>query len=458
MSETGKTMAMQRPIITLRTRFAIASGLLVLVVIGMVGISAYAVTSSELRRQVDASLDSRMTQVVERIGRRPGGGLNVRQRDDDFFSDRDAVTQIVFPDRTVAYVGNTTLPVTGGDDTLLESGQGVVRDTISVDGVTYRTLSRVLPSGALLKIGLNTEDAENAGDAIRTWFILIGAVGFATAAGLGWVFAGRTTRPIARLAATTGQIAVTQDLEHSIDLGNEAEVRGLAENFNTMLAALRNSRQRQQQLVQDASHELRTPLTSLRANTELLQRDGLSAVERASILGDMRAEIDELAELSSELSALATDQRAAETPQPVDLAEVASEVAARAQRRTTGAVTVEATGDSVVVARPQQLERAVSNLVDNAIKFGPQGSDVTIRVADRRVEVHDRGPGIADEDKPFVFDRFYRAIGSRSLPGSGLGLSIVSQFADDNGATTFVRDADGGGVVVGLDFGARSDG
>lgn len=441
---------------TLRTRFALAAGVLVLVVIGMVGVTAYAVTSNQLHRQVDESLDSRMSQLVQAIRRRPAAGLDFGGRGNELFSDRDAVVQVILPDRSAIYRGIAALPVDDGDLDLLTSPARVRRDTVSVDGTTYRTLSWVLPTNdGVLKIGLNTQDTENAQDAIRTWFLVIGAIGFVMAGMVGWLFAARTVQPIEDLAATVEQIAATQDLDHSIEPGGEAEISRLARSFNAMLASLRTSRQRQQQLVQDASHELRTPLTSLRANTELLERPNLTDDDRTAILADMRAEIDELADLSSELNSLATDQRIAESPARVDLAEVAGEIAARAQRRTDGTVTVEVDTErtTVVEARPMQLERAVQNLVDNAIKFSPAGSNVRIIVGESRIAVHDGGPGISDTDKPFVFDRFYRAVQSRSLPGSGLGLSIVKQFADDNGATVFVDDDPSGGAVVGLDFG-----
>lgn len=440
----------------LRTRFAVVTGALTVGAIAVVGVAAYAVTTRQLEHQIDDNLDSRTAQIAERMGRRPGGLIDLGRRDDELLSDRDAVTQVVLRDSTTLVVGTTTLPVTDADRRLLAEGSGMVRDTVTVDGKNYRTLSRVIGGRAILKVGLYTRDVEAAREAIRTWFLVIGFVGLVIASAAGWYLAGRTTRPITRLAGSAERIAATGDLRESIDLGRDAEVRRLADSFNSMLAALQSSRERQRQLVQDASHELRTPLTSLRTNTELLGRGDLGEIERAAILADMRAEIDELATLSGELNALASDQRAAEEPVPVSLGEAAEEVASRAQRRTTGKVTVTLTaaGPDTVNVRPAQLDRALTNLVDNAIKFSPEGSDVDIVVTGTRVEVRDRGPGIADEDKPRVFDRFWRAPVTRSLPGSGLGLAIVNQFAEDNGARTFVADAPGGGAIVGLDFGA----
>ena len=104
------------------------------------------------------------------------------------------------------------------------------------------------------------------------------------------------------------------------------------------------------------------------------------------------------------------------------------------------------------MVRPMQFERAVSNLVDNALKFSPTSTPVDVFVRGTRIEVHDSGPGIAPEDRAFVFDRFYRAAATRSLPGSGLGLAIVKQFADIHGARTLVGASGTGGAMVGLEL------
>ncbi|MFM8626598.1 MAG: ATP-binding protein, partial [Actinomycetota bacterium] len=288
--------------------------------------------------------------------------------------------------------------------------------------------------------------------AMRTWFPVLALLSALVAAAVGWWFARRVSAPIESLAEAAEGIAATQDLSQPIEVSGTGEVARLSGSFNTMLTALRASIARQRQLVQDASHELRTPLTSLRANTELLGRTDLPADDREAILSDMRAEIDELVELSAELSALASDQKTQEDPVAVDLADVAAEVVGRAQRRTTAPITIHTGDDAVVTARPSQLERAVSNLVDNAIKFSGGTGPVEVHVGNKRIEVRDRGPGISDDDKPRVFDRFYRAVATRSMPGSGLGLAIVGQFADDHGASAYVLDNAGGGAIVGIQF------
>lgn len=444
---------------TIRTRFALLASSLVLVVVAAIGFGAYVVAGQQLRNQVDTTLNARATLIARSLERngRPDfqeGNRVPRPLLDTFLqTEFDAVTQYIGADgEIVASAGNVDIPITSTDVVLSNRASGYRRTTVTVDGHPYRVLTVALRDGSLIKVAKNIQEIESARNGMRLWFLGIGTIGFVLAGGLGWLLARRTSKPIEDLAATAEKIAATQDLDQEIAIDGDAEVQQLSRSFNTMLSALRLSTSRQRQLVQDASHELRTPLTSLRANTELLERSSLSDSDRAAILADMRAEVDELSDLSSELSALATDHRASEAIESVNLHEVAEEIAHRARRRTSGHISVTGDDTAVVSVRPLQFERALSNLVDNAIKFSPVDSAIDIVVGPRTVHVRDHGPGISDTDKPLVFDRFYRATSTRSMPGSGLGLAIVRQFADDNAAQTFVEDAPGGGAIVGLRF------
>jgi two-component system sensor histidine kinase MprB len=268
----------------------------------------------------------------------------------------------------------------------------------------------------------------------------------------GWWVARRTAKPIQQLADAAEEIARTRDLSTKLNIHGDREIEQLASSFNTMLSALQTSSDQQKQLVQDASHELRTPLTSLRANAELLQRDSLDNATKQAVLRDIAAEIDELTELSSELTALASDQRLVEELEVINLREACDDIATRASRRTGRTVSMSSTNPASVQVRPSQFDRAVGNLVDNALKFCPTPDNVEINIVGARVEVIDHGQGIADTDKPLVFDRFYRATATRALPGSGLGLAIVKQFADDHDAAVTITDTPGGGATVALTF------
>jgi two-component system sensor histidine kinase MprB len=216
-----------------------------------------------------------------------------------------------------------------------------------------------------------------------------------------------------------------------------------------MLAALAQAREQQSQLVTDASHELRTPLTAVRTNIEFLERaTSLSEAERQNLLAETRAELKDLTDLVVEMVELATDTRTVEPVVDVDLRDVAAEVAERFGRRSGRTVSVALGRPARVRAQRGLVERAIGNLVDNALKFSDEPDGVEITVDGTVVEVADRGPGIATEDRERVFGRFYRADDVRSRPGSGLGLSIVAQIAEGHGATVTLLPRPGGGTIA----------
>jgi two-component system sensor histidine kinase MprB len=165
------------------------------------------------------------------------------------------------------------------------------------------------------------------------------------------------------------------------------------------------------------------------------------------MIEDIDAEIQELSLLVGELVELAAEPPSEDlVMENLELGDVAERVADKYRRRT-GRIIGVVSDESVVLGDAAQLERAVSNLVDNASKWSPEGTPIELTVEHGRLIVKDRGPGIDDEDAPYVFDRFYRATGARSRPGSGLGLSIVAKTAKDHGGSVFVADSDAGAAV-----------
>jgi two-component system sensor histidine kinase MprB len=441
----------------LRTRFVVITASLVFVLATAMSIGAYSIATSQLSARVNDSLNTRIDTILKIVadpffswqdafGRGPVNRAILQ-------TETDSITQVVLPDgRILGRQENPALPVTESDRALVPGSLQISKNTITLNSHQFKVFTVAASDGTLIQVAKDNQIAVDAQQGMRLWLPLFAMLAVVISGAAGWLFARRISQPIENLAETAESIAVTQDLNRSIDVTGNDEVSQLARSFNTMLGALRDSSERQRRLVQDASHELRTPLTSLRANAELLERASLSDADRASVLADIKAEVDELVDLSAELNSLATDHRAIENAEPVDLAELANDIASRAVRRTSSSVTVHATENTVITARPHQLERAVSNLVDNAIKFSNGESPVEIHVGALRVEVRDHGPGISDDDKPLVFDRFYRATATRSMPGSGLGLAIVAQCAHDHGASAYVLDNVGGGAIVGLQF------
>jgi two-component system sensor histidine kinase MprB len=436
----------------------ITTSAIVLVVVGVLSIGIYSTFSRQLERQVDNSLDDRVVMIADSLRReslRPNIGRQRNPLNEALLPTRfDTVTQVI--DTTgivVLALGEVELPVTNKTLQIANGPTGMVfRSTVTINGDKYRMLTVPLTGGGALQLAKDINDLQRAQNAVRGWQFALGPVGIVFAGLAGWWVARRTARPIQQLADAAEDIARTQNLSTKLDIHGDHEIEQLANSFNTMLAALQCSSEQQKQLVQDASHELRTPLTSLRANAELLQRNNLDDATKQAVLRDIAAEIDELTDLSSELTALASDQRLVEEPEEINLREACDDIATRASRRTGRTVTVSSTNPVAVKVRPSQFDRAVGNLVDNALKFCPTPDNVEINIVGSRVEVIDHGQGIADSDKPLVFDRFYRATATRALPGSGLGLAIVKQFADDHNAVVSITNTPGGGATVALSF------
>jgi two-component system sensor histidine kinase MprB len=202
--------------------------------------------------------------------------------------------------------------------------------------------------------------------------------------------------------------------------------------------------------VQDAGHELRTPLTSIRANVDVLRRHPtLDTATRDAVLDDLRSETAELGSLVDEIVTAASGEAELERSVPFDLGDAVTEVARRYERRTGRPVVVDAES-SPVVGQRGGVQRAVSCLLDNARKFDGSAEPIEVTVGGHTVVVADRGPGIEEAELALVFDRFHRADDARSMPGSGLGLSIVRDVALRHGGDTFARNRTSGGAEVGF--------
>ncbi|HEX3791345.1 MAG TPA: HAMP domain-containing sensor histidine kinase [Pseudonocardiaceae bacterium] len=288
--------------------------------------------------------------------------------------------------------------------------------------------------------------------------IVISGIGIVVAAAAGAFVARGGLRPVQRLTEATEWVARTGDLR-SIPVSGDDELARLTQSFNAMLGALAESREQQRRLVADAGHELRTPLTSLRTNLELLiasRRPGapsLSEQDTAELYADVRGQLDELTTLIGDLVELARQDAPQVVHEPVELVEVVERALDRARRRATTVRFDVSLTPWTLLGDSNALERAVLNLLDNAVKFSP--ADGVVRVVLRAlgdgtavIEVSDQGPGIEDADLPHVFERFYRSEEARTLPGSGLGLAIVMQAAQRHGGMAYASHAAEGGALL----------
>ncbi|WP_432585475.1 HAMP domain-containing sensor histidine kinase [Streptomyces sp. HD1123-B1] len=368
--------------------------------------------------------------------------------------------QVINGRGTVHDAGKPPLPVGAEDRATAASGTAgaVVRRNIDIGDERYRMATVAVGDGTgAIQVAQQLSDTEDLLRELQKRTALFIAAVIAAAGLVGWWLAGRITRRLVRLTRVAESVAATGRMEVGVPVAGQDEVGRLGRAFDGMLGQLARSKDDQRRLVQDAGHELRTPLTSLRTNVSLLRRfEELPPSAREDLLADLAGETRELTDLVNELVELAAGQKDDEPRTPVSLEAVATTAATLARRRTGREITVRASGDTRVEGGPSALQRAVSNLVENAAKFDREGTGpVEVVITGRRVEVHDRGPGIAEEDRERVFDRFYRAPGARSLPGSGLGLAIVREIALAHGGTVFARPRPGGGAVLGFTVGDR---
>lgn len=448
---------------SLRAKLAIAMVALAASATVAVGAISYFFTQSELRNQVDASLTQAARQYLATpsigVPGRPNLGIGPGDDEqpghpagnrDDSRTFTQILVQVITADGTVVRsprsgqlpVGDADLQVADGS-----SRHQVVRRDGLIDGEPFRLLTAQVEGGAV-QFARSLSETEQVLDSIRNRTLVLVACMSALAALIGWFVARQVTRRLVRLTEVASAVAESGDLDVEVPVDGTDETGRLGQAFDRMLSSLARSRRAQHQLVQDAGHELRTPLTSLRTNVSVMHRfDELSPTSRDQLLDDLDTETRELTTLVNELVELATDRRDEEPASRVEVAAMVDAVVDRAHRRSGREIAAECDG-SIVVARPSALHRAITNLVENAIKFSD--AEVVVRVAGGRLEVLDRGPGIATDDLGRVFDRFYRADAARALPGSGLGLSIVRDVAEAHGGSVFAAPREGGGLSIGL--------
>jgi two-component system sensor histidine kinase MprB len=307
-------------------------------------------------------------------------------------------------------------------------------------------ITRVADGGAL-QVARSLDEVNRTLGTLRMGLGVIVLLGIGAALALARLGTRAAVRPVSELTDAAEHVARTRDLTRRIEREGDDELSRLAAAFNTMLEALEASQRAQRRLVADASHELRTPLTSLRTNLEVLGRAGLGAADHARLRGDVVAQLEELTLLVADLVDLAREEEPVAEREALRLDELVAAAVERAARHSPGVRFATDLEPVVVDGVRSRLDRAISNVLDNAAKYGGPGTvEVTLR--DGELTVRDHGPGIADEDLPFVFDRFYRAPSARGRPGSGLGLAIVRQAAEAHGGSVRVDPAPGGGAVL----------
>jgi two-component system sensor histidine kinase MprB len=353
---------------------------------------------------------------------------------------------------------NVTLPVDARTLELAAGKGGRYFRDARVNGIHMRILAEHIAPGRAVQVAQQLTEVDTLLRHLRLILALLDIGGIALAALLGRLVAGAAVLPLKRLTQATEHVALTQDLSGRIELVGEDEIGRLASSFNAMLDALEHSMSAldasvhaQRQLVADASHELRTPVTSLRTNIEILQQaQDMEPDEQQRLLADVVEQIGELTLLMNDLIELARGEEPSADTEDLRLDVLVSDVAERTRRHSPATPLELELAPTIVAGVPVRLERAVSNLLDNAVKYSPPGEPVEIELAGEELTVRDHGPGISAEDLAYVFDRFYRGAEARGRPGSGLGLAIVRQVVRQHGGTVIAERASGGGTLMRL--------
>jgi two-component system sensor histidine kinase MprB len=454
---TALRRLVERTVRRVRSRRSLAGRLIVLTTVAvglsvaLMALAAYVTVRHQLMTSLDGSLHRRAYQAS-----RTEPNFDVLKALPDYLEQAT--------DAKVGYVdaGGRVYTLSDAADAKVFGGQpevaiargkeSYVCRTIVSNGVDYRvaTVETIHPGYAIF-VGQSLEPNETTLDRLGLLLFLFAAAGvLAAAAVAGWGVARNGLRPVRRLTAAAEHIARTENLD-PIQVEGKDEIARLSRAFNAMLGSLAASRDRQRRLVADAGHELRTPLTSLRTNLELLtqadRQGGLSVASRQELLADVQFQIEELTTLIGDLTELARDQPAEVLLEEVDLAEITERAVERARRRASGLRFDVHADPWFVTGDAPGLERAFLNVLDNAAKWSPPGGVVTAVLEQGSLMVADQGPGIAEEDLPHVFERFYRSVDSRTMPGSGLGLAIVREVAERHGGSVRVGREPTGGAV-----------
>ncbi|WP_328321933.1 sensor histidine kinase [Streptomyces sp. NBC_00388] len=451
----------------LRSRLAMLTAAAVAFAVAVVSVICWFLVQGKLYDEIDSKLGGQIyTQPVNpttlrnnlndcRAPELPG---NFGEQTSPYYA------QLVQSDgATCVRSGTGTITVTAADRSLAKSRTGKFAEYR--DGTDARGRAvRVVTAHVLLEPGNPYPDivqmvAYPLADTRKTLnelaLLLLGVSGAgvvgAGAAGL-WI-ARAGLRPVDDLTEAVEHVARTEDLTVRIPVEGEDEIARLSRSFNSMTAALGDSRDRQAQLIADAGHELRTPLTSLRTNVELLARSEetgrpIPPDDRKALMASVKAQMTELAALIGDLQELSRHEatHAPGTLNVVALHDIAQSALDRARLRGPELTFTADLRPWYVRAEPASLERAVVNVLDNAVKFSPPGGAIDVVLHQGRLTVRDHGPGIPADDLPYVFERFWRSPSARSLPGSGLGLSIVARTVQQSGGDIALNPAPGGGT------------
>ncbi|MFH8701794.1 HAMP domain-containing sensor histidine kinase [Streptomyces chartreusis] len=453
----------------IRSRLALLVAAAVAFAVAAVSVTCWFIVQGRLYDQVDDDLQQARMKPGQDI-EMSSALSDCTQTPQDTQPFRNLYSQVVKPDGTPCVTDSSVgaIKVTQADKDVIKEGSsssGIIRDGTAEDGTPLRvmTIPQLAQNRATgersyvaVTVAVSLKGTKSTLNDLSLILLLVSGVGVLGAGAAGLAVARAGLRPVDKLTEAVEHVARTEDLNIRIPVEDEAEdeVARLSRSFNSMTSALASSRELQQQLIADAGHELRTPLTSLRTNIELLTRSEetgrpIPEADRKALLASVKAQMTELAALIGDLQELSRSEgQRGERVQVISLEDTVEAALRRARLRGPELTITADIQPWYVRAEPAALERAVVNILDNAVKFSPEAGTIEVALHDGVLTVRDHGPGIPADELPYVFDRFWRSPSARALPGSGLGLSIVARTIEQSGGQVTLSHADGGGTVA----------
>ncbi|MGY4922509.1 HAMP domain-containing sensor histidine kinase [Streptomyces sp. 900105755] len=466
----------------IRARLSMLVAAAVAFAVAAVSVTCWFIVQGKLYDQLDADLKksaqhpvpiSNVVDLLEACPQKPAATTNsdsgsggLRPRDSYY-------TQLVKADGTFCVSSDSpaAMKTAASDKAVAKnpaSGKGYYRNGVDASGNDVRVLTipllvnqgigsgpRIYPGVALMS-AVPLKNTQKTLSDLALLLLLVSGIGVLGAGAAGLAVARAGLRPVDKLTEAVEHVARTEDLSVRIPVEEESddEIARLSRSFNSMTSSLASSRELQQQLIADAGHELRTPLTSLRTNIELLTRSEetgrpIPPADRKALLASVKAQMTELASLIGDLQELSRSEgQRGERVQIVALQDTVEAALRRARLRGPELTITADVQPWFVRAEPSALERAIVNILDNAVKFSPEGGKIEVALERGVLTVRDHGPGIAEDELPHVFDRFWRSPSARALPGSGLGLSIVARTVQQAGGDVTLARANGGGTLA----------
>ena len=427
---------------TLRGRAALAAAAAIIAAVVILGAAIEVLAARQLHSALDQTLRARAAEIARLSATAPALLVTPAGVLETPLGGQQLSVEIVDKrGRIVARslgLGGRVLPAaaliaaaTSHGTTAFADG-GVGAEPVRLYAAPGAAVGGAAAAGGAVVIAAATGTVQENLDRIRL-FVILGGIGAAAAAAVAvWLLMARALRPLDELARVAGEIEASGDSRLRFpESANAEEARRLGVTLNEMLGTLERARERERQFIADASHELRTPLTALRGNAAYIARHGADR----ETLDDLAFDAERVSGLVDDLLALSREDAAATPNERVRLDKLVRDAAAPD-------VDVDAPAPIEVLGDRAALNRALTNLVANARRYGPPGGRIRVSAAAdgelARLAVEDEGTGLSADDATHAFERFWRGHAARDTSGSGLGLAIVAATAARHGGRVVV--------------------